>query len=126
MHKVLVVDDEEILRMLIVDTLEDLEGVELRTAENGRDALDLLAAERFDLVILDYMMPLMTGIEVLGELGDELKQKTAILMLTAKAQEADRNKALAAGARFFMAKPFSPMELMHVVEGILSDSGSNL
>ncbi|WP_339257528.1 response regulator [Paenibacillus sp. FSL P2-0136] len=121
MQKVLIVDDEEVLRMLIEDTLEDLENVETHTAENGGEALARLAAEPYDLVILDYMMPVMTGIEVLCELDGELKSQTPIMMLTAKAQEMDRNRAREAGARYFMPKPFSPMELLQLVEDILSE-----
>ncbi|MEK4327760.1 response regulator [Paenibacillus sp. LMG 31459] len=121
MQKILIVDDEDVLRMLIEDTLEDLEDVEIHTAENGVEALTRLTSDPYDLVILDYMMPEMTGIEVLGELNEELKNKTPIMMLTAKAQEMDRNRAREAGARYFMPKPFSPMELLQIVEGILSD-----
>lgn len=121
MQKILIVDDEDVLRMLIEDTLEDLEDVEIHTAENGVEALTRLTSDPYDLVILDYMMPEMTGIEVLGELNEELKSKTPIMMLTAKAQEMDRNRAREAGARYFMPKPFSPMELLQIVEGILSD-----
>ncbi|MDH6427822.1 response regulator [Paenibacillus sp. FSL R7-0048] len=126
MQKVMVVDDEEVLRMLIVDTLEDLEDVEIHTAENGLEALSKLSRDHYDLVILDYMMPEMTGIEVLGQLDDEKKKATAILMLTAKAQDVDRLRAVDAGARYFMPKPFSPMELLQIVEGILSDKGKQL
>lgn len=123
MQKVMVVDDEEVLRMLIVDTLEDLENVEIHTAENGLEALTKLASDHYNLVILDYMMPEMTGIEVIGQLDEEKKKATAILMLTAKAQDVDRIRAVDAGARYFMPKPFSPMELLQVVEEILSDEG---
>lgn len=123
MQKVLVVEDEEVLQMLIVDTLEDIEGVEIHTADNGMEALAQLSKESYDLVLLDYMMPGMTGIEVLGHLDAALKSSTPILMLTAKAQELDRKKAISAGARYFMPKPFSPLELLQIVEGILSDEG---
>ncbi|MEK4346999.1 response regulator transcription factor [Paenibacillus sp. FSL P4-0184] len=120
MQKIMVVDDEEVLRMLIEDTLEDLENVEIHTAENGLEALSKLSTDPYDLVILDYMMPEMTGIEVLQQLDEEKKKTTAILMLTAKAQDVDRIRAVEAGARYFMPKPFSPMELLQIVEGILS------
>lgn len=121
MQKILIVDDEDVLRMLIEDTLEDLENVEIHTAENGVEALSRLSSDPYALVILDYMMPEMTGIEVLNELDEELKNTTPIMMLTAKAQEMDRNRAREAGARYFMPKPFSPMELLQIVEGILSE-----
>ncbi|OKP86886.1 histidine kinase [Paenibacillus helianthi] len=126
MQRVLVVDDEEVLRMLIEDTLEDLENVEIHTAENGTEALTKLSEELYDLVILDYMMPEMTGIEVLEALEKEQKNAMPILMLTAKAQENDRSKAREAGARYFMPKPFSPMELLQIVEGILSENNEAL
>lgn len=121
MQKVLIVDDEDVLRMLIEDTLEDLEDVEIHTAENGLEALAKLSQQTYDLVILDYMMPEMTGIEVLGQLHEEVKKSTPIMMLTAKAQEMDRSRAREAGARYFMPKPFSPMELSQIVEGILGE-----
>ncbi|QQZ60569.1 response regulator [Paenibacillus sonchi] len=126
MQKVLIVDDEEVLRMLIEDTLEDLENVEIHTAENGAEALTRLSGQLYDLVILDYMMPEMTGIEVLEALDIEQKNAMPILMLTAKAQENDRSKARDAGARFFMPKPFSPMELLQIVEGILHENSETL
>ncbi|KWX77572.1 response regulator [Paenibacillus jilunlii] len=126
MQKVLIVDDEEVLRMLIEDTLEDLENVEIHTAENGAEALTKLSQQVYDLVILDYMMPEMTGIEVLEALDIEQKNAMPILMLTAKAQENDRSKAREAGARFFMPKPFSPMELLQIVEGILHENSEAL
>ncbi|AIQ69687.1 response regulator transcription factor [Paenibacillus graminis] len=126
MQKVLIVDDEEVLRMLIEDTLEDLEHVEIHTAENGAEALTKLSEQLYDLVILDYMMPEMTGIEVLEALDAEQKNAMPIMMLTAKAQENDRSKAREAGARFFMPKPFSPMELLQIVEGILNENSDTL
>ncbi|MBW4082999.1 response regulator transcription factor [Paenibacillus sp. S150] len=122
MQKVLVVDDEEVLRMLIEDTLENLEHAVIHTAENGAEALAKLSDELYDLVILDYMMPEMTGIEVLESLGKEQTGAMPIMMLTAKAQENDRSRAREAGARYFMPKPFSPMELLQIVEGILSEN----
>lgn len=122
MRKLLIVDDEEILRMLISDTLEDLD-VHIELAEDGKVALDKLQQSEYDLMILDYMMPQLTGMEVLERLPVDLKKRMPILMLTAKAQEADRMKALEAGASYFIPKPFSPLELLQVVEEILIDGG---
>ncbi|MNP18651.1 Phosphate regulon transcriptional regulatory protein PhoB [compost metagenome] len=118
MKKILIVDDEEILRMLISDTLEDLD-VQIDIAEDGRIALEKLNETDYDLMLLDYMMPEITGMEVLEHLSKEKKARMPILMLTAKAQDSDRAKALAAGVRSFIPKPFSPLELLQVVEGIL-------
>ncbi|BBI35350.1 response regulator transcription factor [Cohnella abietis] len=122
MKKILIVDDEEILRMLISDTLEDLD-VHIDLANDGKVALDKLQQADYDLIILDYMMPELTGMEVLERLPQEKKERVPILMLTAKAQDADRMKALEAGASYFIPKPFSPLELLQVVEGILYSGG---
>ena len=119
MKKILVVDDEEILRMLICDTLEDL-GFEIDEAEDGADALQKINAQAYDLIILDYMMPNLTGVEVIEQLPVDIINNTPILMLTAKAQEADRQIVLDKGAKYFMSKPFSPVELMGLVEEILN------
>lgn len=118
MKKILVADDEEILRMLITDTLEDL-GYEIEEAENGEEALAKLESDHYDLVILDYMMPGKTGMEVLQALSEEVKKDTYIIMLTAKAQDQDKQRALNEGASYFVAKPFSPQELETLVGGIL-------
>ncbi|NJP38257.1 response regulator transcription factor [Alkalicoccus luteus] len=117
MKRILVADDEEILRMLITDTLEDL-GHDITEAEDGADALRKLGEAPFDLLVVDYMMPEKTGLEVLQQLTDE-QRNMPVIMLTAKAQEQDRERALAAGADYFMAKPFSPEELEALVEDIL-------
>lgn len=118
MKKILIADDEEILRMLIADTIEDL-GCEIDVAEDGQQAFDKLMEVDYDLVILDYMMPFMTGVDVLEKLPQKRKENVEILMLTAKTQEADREKMIAAGADYFMPKPFSPIDLISVIEGIM-------
>lgn len=117
MKKILIADDEEILRMLIFDTIEDL-GFEIHEAENGKQAFEKLMETDYDLLILDYMMPFMTGIDVLEKLPKERKDKIEIVMLTAKTQEADRERMIKAGADFFMPKPFSPMDLISIIERI--------
>ncbi|WP_416147879.1 response regulator transcription factor [Salipaludibacillus sp. HK11] len=120
MKKILVADDEEILRMLIVDTLED-EGFDIDEAENGAEALAMLEKGNYDLTILDYMMPEKTGIEVVKSLSDEVKKSTRLVMLTAKAQAKDKQEAIEAGADYFMAKPFSPSELVVMIKQIFAE-----
>ncbi|MER1987200.1 MAG: response regulator transcription factor [Solibacillus sp.] len=120
MKRILVADDEEILRMLICDSLEDL-GFEIDEAEDGADALEKVTSTSYDLLILDYMMPELTGLEVIERLPADVKARTPILMLTAKAQEADRQQAIDKGANYFMSKPFSPVELIAFVEELLHD-----
>lgn len=111
--KILIAEDEPVLRMLIADTLED-EGYEIEEASDGVEALDKMKADVFDLIILDYMMPRMTGAEVIeavkAESAEERQPK--ILMLSAKSQQAEQEKMLKAGADGFMSKPFSPLELI--------------
>ncbi|HSI67830.1 MAG TPA: response regulator [Planococcus sp. (in: firmicutes)] len=117
MKKILVADDEDILRILIADTLED--DFHIEEAEDGKEALEKIRANDYDLVVLDYMMPYMTGMEVLEEVRKD-QNMTKVLMLTAKTQDADRDNAILNGADYFMPKPFSPMELLALVEDILA------
>lgn len=119
MKRILVADDEDILRMLIVDSLEELEH-EIDEAEDGKEALELLRTNNYDVAILDYMMPEMTGLEVVQSLDETEKMAVQLVMLTAKAQEKDREVALSSGIQYFIAKPFSPIELVQTVEEILS------
>ncbi|MFB1082827.1 response regulator transcription factor [Jeotgalibacillus sp. JSM ZJ347] len=118
MNKLLIADDEDILRMLIEDTLEDLE-IEIETAVDGNEAYEKLSSGEFDFVILDYMMPGLSGRDVLEKLTQEIKDDLQILMLTAKTQKEDQEALKAAGADHFMAKPFSPMELYEFVENMM-------
>ncbi|TCZ80150.1 response regulator [Paenibacillus albiflavus] len=119
MYRILIVDDEEILRMLISDTLEDLADVQIEAAEDGIQALAMLEKQEYDLMILDYMMPEVTGLELLNRLSPQMKARMKIIMLTAKAQETDRMKAMGAGASYYIPKPFSPLKLLELVEEIL-------
>ncbi|MFC5401432.1 response regulator [Cohnella soli] len=120
MRKILIVDDEEILRMLIADTLEDLD-VQIDVAEDGKIALEKLGQSEYDLLLLDYMMPELTGMEVLERLPQAARDRMPIIMLTAKAQDSDRTKAMEAGVHRFIPKPFSPLELLQVVEEMLEE-----
>lgn len=119
MKRILVVDDDEILRMLICDTLED-SPFDIQVAANGFEALDKLKQEHYHLLIIDYMMPAMTGIEVIKKIPEDKKAQLIILMLTAKAQDVDKQAALLEGATYFMPKPFSPLELKRKVEEVLN------
>jgi DNA-binding response OmpR family regulator len=121
--KLLIVDDEPHIRMLIEQTLEDLEdeGVELLFAENGEQALSIITAERPNLVFLDVMMPKMNGMEVCQKVKKELNlTEVYIILLTAKGQEVDRQKGLDMGADRYMTKPFDPDEMLSVAEEIIN------
>lgn len=113
--KILIVDDEPHIRLLLEQTLEDLEdeGVELLTAENGEEALETIKTEKPDLVFLDVMMPKMNGFDVCNAVKNELNIKDVyIIMLTAKGQEFDKLKGKAVGADLYMTKPFDPDEVV--------------
>lgn len=121
--KVLIVDDEPHIRMLIEQTLEDLEdeGVELLLAENGEQALQIITEEKPNLVFLDVMMPKMNGMEVCQKVKKELHlSEVYIILLTAKGQEVDRQNGLDMGADRYMTKPFDPDEMLAVAEEILN------
>ncbi|MGF2615972.1 response regulator [Rossellomorea vietnamensis] len=121
MKQILLAEDEDVLRTLIMDTLED-EGYEIHEACDGEEAESLAASKKFDLILLDYMMPAKTGLEVISSIRKEcINKETKIMMLTAKSQKSDEKMILEAGADYFLSKPFSPMMLMEKVEEILSE-----
>ncbi|NLP52918.1 response regulator [Bacillus sp. RO1] len=122
MANILLAEDESVLRMLITDTLED-EGHHIMEACSGKEAVDILeAGKSFDLVILDYMMPVYTGLEVLTKMKTMgLNPVPPVLILTAKSQQSVRDEVAASGASGFMSKPFSPMELAEKVEAMLNE-----
>jgi len=120
--KVLIVDDEAHIRRLIQRALEDLEdeGVELITADNGEDALDLIVEQRPNLVFLDVMLPKMNGFDVCQRVKREFGlSEVFIIMLTAKGQEYDRLRGEDAGANIYMTKPFDPDVLVEKVVEVL-------
>jgi DNA-binding response OmpR family regulator len=115
MPTVLIVDDEQHIRLLIEQTLEELEddGVELITARDGEEALDAVANQHPDLVFLDVMMPKRDGYDVCRTIkGDPATAGTTVFLLTAKGQAVDREQGLAAGADDYLTKPFDPDELL--------------
>ncbi|WP_312475984.1 response regulator [Neobacillus sp.] len=121
MKKILLAEDEEILRMLIVDTFEEKDYL-IDEAEDGQEALNYIEKNDYDLIILDYMMPIFTGLEVIQKVKcQEEKKNTKILMLSAKSQQSEQEKVLKAGAGYFMSKPFSPIQLLEKVEEILNE-----
>jgi len=121
-QKILIVDDEAHIRMLIAQTLEELEdeGVEFLTAENGEIALDIIQKENPKLVFLDVMMPKMNGMEVCRRVKKELELKDVfIVLLTAKGQELDRQRGQEVGADVYMTKPFDPEIILSKAKEVL-------
>ncbi|TYS89211.1 response regulator transcription factor [Rossellomorea aquimaris] len=121
MARILIAEDEEVLRMLMVDTLED-EGHELHEAADGQVAINQIMENDYDLILLDYMMPLFTGLEVIGKVRNiPEKSDVKIMMVSAKSQQSDKDLVLKSGADYFIAKPYSPLELVQRIEGILNE-----
>jgi DNA-binding response OmpR family regulator len=114
---VLVCDNEAVMRALVRATLEP-EYLVLE-ARDGDEALAVVLGEEPDLLLLDLMMPGRTGLEVLAELRSA-GRALPVIMVTARAQPADRVNAAEAGADRFLSKPFSPAELAALVRELLS------
>jgi DNA-binding response OmpR family regulator len=120
--KILIVDDEPYIRELIGQSLEDLEdeGVTLLMADNGMDAVNIIKAERPNMVFLDVMMPQMNGFEVCNIIKNELHMDDVyIVFLTAKGQEFDRRKGEQVGANVYLTKPFDPDDLLARAKRVL-------
>jgi CheY-like chemotaxis protein len=123
MKTILIADDEVHLRLLVRKTLEE-DDFNLLEAQDGKAALELALTEHPDLVILDWMMPGMTGVEVLEALReDPATTATPVIMLTARSQKVDRNQVLRLGVRGYLVKPFSPLELIQLVEKVMMGGG---
>ena len=119
MAKILIVDDEPAIRFLIASTLED-EGYELFEAADGMEAYNLVGHIKPNLIILDVMMPGLTGYELCAKLKqDPATRNIIIIMLTAKGQEQDRLQSQQAGADHYLRKPFSPMELLNIISTLV-------
>jgi DNA-binding response OmpR family regulator len=119
LKKLLIVDDEDGVRSLVRMTL-DSDAYQILEAEEGRQALEIARAHHPDLILLDVMLPDLSGFDICRDLkSDPLMASTTIVMLTARAQQSDVGEAEAAGADGYFTKPFSPVALMRKVESIL-------
>ena len=118
-ERILVVDDEPDIVALVAYHLAKA-GCRISTASNGADALRIAQQDRPALIVLDLMLPGMSGLEVLERLrANDSTGTTAVLMLTARREEPDRIKGLSSGADDYLTKPFSPQELVLRVKNIL-------
>src|SRR5690349_15017604 len=118
-ERVLVVDDEPDITALVAYHLARA-GYRVSTASNGTDALNAVKDERPSLVVLDLMLPGLTGYEVIEHIrADAATTDVPVIMLTARKDEADRVKGLTMGADDYLTKPFSPQELVLRVGAIL-------
>jgi len=116
---VLIVEDEAPLRTLLAYNLESA-GFRVVEAENGEEALLLLKETQPDFVLLDWMLPLLSGIEVCRQIRrNPAHRQTPIIMLTARGEEADKLRGLETGADDYLTKPFSPGELIARMRAVL-------
>jgi DNA-binding response OmpR family regulator len=120
---ILIVDDEDYLRVLLEQTLEDLvdqHGVRLLMANNGRAGLAAIRDRRPQLVFLDIMMPEMSGFDVCRAVAEWPEaDRPAIILLTARGQEADREAGLRLGAYDYVTKPFDPDAVLDMARRVL-------
>jgi DNA-binding response OmpR family regulator len=115
---VLVVDDEPTITEIVARYLERA-GYRTRVAADGVEAIEAAASQRPDLVVLDLMLPGLDGLEVMRRLRDQDPERIAVILLTAKGEEADRVIGLRLGADDYVVKPFSPAELVARVDAVL-------
>jgi two-component system chemotaxis response regulator CheY len=114
---VLIVDDDQFIRRLIATTLEDVAEFELHEAADGLEALEVARRECPSLVFLDVDMPRLNGIDACRRLReDEATREATIVMLTAAHGDSVESDAEEAGADLFLTKPFSPLDLLRLVD----------
>jgi DNA-binding response OmpR family regulator len=118
--KILIVDDEPYVRTLLKRALEDLEdkAVELLLACHGQEALDMVNKEQPDLLVLDVMMPHLSGYEVCEQVK-ALNKEIYVMLLTAKGQAIDKIRGAEAGADEYLTKPFNPDYILEQVATVL-------
>jgi CheY-like chemotaxis protein len=120
MSRVLVIDDETVIGVVLRYALE-VHGHETLVADGGRSGIDTARTEQPDVIVLDIMMPAVTGHDVLDVLReDDATKDVPILVLTAVAMSRERDRCLAEGADLVMTKPFDPRDVARAVEDLLA------
>jgi len=118
--QILIVDDEAFIRVLLKQTLEDLEdmGVDVLLAADGEEGVEIALRRHPDLIFLDVMMPKLNGYEVCRRIK-EVDSRVYIMLLTAKGQAIDKEKGLAVGANEYVTKPFDPDYILERAAAVL-------
>lgn len=117
--KILIVEDDQHIRKLL-NILIRKDDVEIDEAVEGNEALEKLRANRYDLVILDIMMPNVDGFSILKDLRERPETATLpVIVVTAKTEDKDLMKGYSMGANYYITKPFEPQDLIHSIELIL-------
>ena len=120
MSKILVVDDEPFILMVIDDKLSRA-GHKVITSRQSKGIIEIVRKEKPDLIILDWMMPEVSGIDICQQLKvDSELANIPIIMLTAKGQEDDEKRGLMSGVDRYLTKPFSPKVLLKMVNEVVS------
>jgi DNA-binding response OmpR family regulator len=119
--KIIAIDDDRTVRLLVSRCLEK-DGHQVITAESGEQGELLVTQENPDLILLDVMMPGMSGIELCAKLKNNPATKSVpVFMLTGKTQEQDINEALSSGADNYILKPFNPLQLNQMIQNKMND-----
>jgi CheY-like chemotaxis protein len=122
---VLIVDDDPFIRKLIATTLEDVAGFDLHEAGDGLEAIDVARRVQPALVFLDVDMPALNGIDACRRLREHpATSATTIVMLTAAHGDTVERRAEEAGADLFLTKPFSPLDLLRLVDRLSEKGGA--
>lgn len=121
----LVVDDSSTMRRIIINTLKKLGNHEIVEAANGREAIDRLAAGPVDLVITDWNMPEMSGIEFVRSVrASKNREQLPILMVTTNAAHDDIVAAVEAGVNNYVVKPFTPETMREKIQAVTGTAGA--
>lgn len=119
-YRILVVEDDQAIRNGLTDALT-VSGYDVLPAKDGREALEMIHAEEYDLALLDVVLPGANGFELLRRIRED-RATIPVLMLTAKGAEADKVKGLKLGADDYVVKPFSLLEVLARIEAVLRRS----
>jgi DNA-binding response OmpR family regulator len=120
MSRVLVIDDEPLIGTILSYAF-GADGHEMRTADSGRDGIEMARTDHPDVIVLDLMMPSVNGYDVLEVLrDDEATKEVPILVLTAVTLTRERDRCLAEGADIVMTKPFDPRDVARAVDALLA------
>jgi len=120
LKKILVVDDEEDVRLFISQTLSRM-GYEVLEAETGEIGLQKFVEEKPDLVVLDVLLPRVSGWAILEEIKSNKENKAPVIMLTVKGADKDKLKGYIIGADYYLSKPFSMQALLQVINNVTED-----
>ena len=127
MKKILIVDDSPTIRRMVAASLQSLDSVVFNEASNGLEAIEILARESTNLMILDLNMPDMHGLDVLKFVRRQPQhQNLPIIVLTTRGDESSRQSAEQAGATTYLTKPFSPQVLAAAARTLLVAAGNSL